>query len=192
MTSFAILLAASLYAQAGLEPPAIGYFRDRQQALRPLMGVRGAFVAGEPIASGVSAFAWDGKRLIAVHNGTWREWRDRAWHDLPLPALESEPVAIQIVRRELWAVIRRGASFFLLRCRPDSKAPQILESELSGVAAPLLITGGGDFLHHPDWCASDLEWMGDEWIHARKGAADVAIHHASGEAYDLPQTEQSP
>jgi len=179
-------------AQPAPEPPVLGYFRDRQFALRPLMGVKGAFVAGEAIGSDVSAFAWNGKRLVIVQKGAWREWRNSAWQDLALPALDGEPLAIQIVRDELWAVLRRDHTLVLLRCRPDSNRPKTAERELRDVAAPVLITPRGELLHDPSWAHAQLEWIGADWIHARAGASDVAIHHPSGEFWDLPQLEESP
>jgi hypothetical protein len=49
------LFCISVVAAAQISLPRIGFVRDREGALRPLLGVAGAFVLGDPILTGVVA-----------------------------------------------------------------------------------------------------------------------------------------
>lgn len=49
------LFCISTLALAQISLPRIGFVRDREGALRPLLGVAGAFVLGEPVLTGVVA-----------------------------------------------------------------------------------------------------------------------------------------
>ncbi|MBC7925382.1 MAG: hypothetical protein H7039_06955 [Bryobacteraceae bacterium] len=48
-----------------ISAPTIGFVRDLAGALRPVLGIPGAFVLGEPIATGVVAVGSSGKYTIA-------------------------------------------------------------------------------------------------------------------------------
>ncbi len=69
-----LLGCASLAAQSGLEAPAIGMFRSGGGYLRPLLGIRGNFLAGEAAVddvesaafSGSGGFVATGKELVAT------------------------------------------------------------------------------------------------------------------------------
>jgi len=52
-------------ASAQISAPHIGLVRDRAQALRPLQGVAGAFVLGEPVLTGVVSAASAGRFTLA-------------------------------------------------------------------------------------------------------------------------------
>ena len=62
-----LFLAAfgGLLAQYGLAPPLAGFVRDGAGALRPVYGVPGNFVSGEPVARGVEAAIFDGQAGLA-------------------------------------------------------------------------------------------------------------------------------
>ncbi len=71
-----LILAASglgvLWAQSGLGPPLAGYARDAAGALRPIYGVFGSLVAGEPVARGVEAAFFSGQAGLArTARGLW-------------------------------------------------------------------------------------------------------------------------
>ncbi len=54
--AFAILLCAALaFGQSGIRRPRAGMFRDRAGDLRPVFGVSGAFVLGDPLAEKVES-----------------------------------------------------------------------------------------------------------------------------------------
>ncbi len=61
-------IAAVLAAQIGL--PRIGFVQDRKGALRPLLGVSGAFVLGDPVLTGVVASASFGSEYAVAHTGS--------------------------------------------------------------------------------------------------------------------------
>ena len=69
---FLILVAAAggLLAQSGISPPRAGYIRDDAGGLRPVYGVAGSFVLGDPIASGVISAAFSGRLGLAKTAGT--------------------------------------------------------------------------------------------------------------------------
>jgi hypothetical protein len=56
------LFALALTAQ--IAPPRVGYVVDRHGALRPVTGVSGAFMVGEPIDHDVLSAAFSGKTLV--------------------------------------------------------------------------------------------------------------------------------
>ncbi len=58
---FSLLLSCGLLpAQGPLAPPSIGMLRGSDNGLRPLLGVRGNFLLGEPVAKGVESAAFSG------------------------------------------------------------------------------------------------------------------------------------
>lgn len=98
-----VFLAAAglglLFAQSGIGPPLAGYARDTEGALRPVYGVFGNFVAGEPIARGVRAAYFSGRTGLAwavrgiysfdaSGNPLERIRAPRRW--MPRPALTTE------------------------------------------------------------------------------------------------------
>lgn len=66
MRRFALLLMCLAAGAAGqISLPRIGFVRDLAGALRPVTGVAGAFVLGEPVVEGVVAAASSGEYAVA-------------------------------------------------------------------------------------------------------------------------------
>jgi hypothetical protein len=54
------VLVTVAFAQSGINPPAVGFIRDSQSALRPVYGLAGNFVAGDALAENVQSAAFSG------------------------------------------------------------------------------------------------------------------------------------
>lgn len=59
-----VLFATCCWGQIG--GPQIGHVRDRGNVLRPVYGIGGAFVLGDPVAEGVTSTAFSGRAGFAV------------------------------------------------------------------------------------------------------------------------------
>jgi hypothetical protein len=56
-----LLMAAGMaWAQTSLTPPQIGFMRDATDSLRPVYGIAGNFLLGDPVAVGVVSAAYSG------------------------------------------------------------------------------------------------------------------------------------
>lgn len=60
-----LLLGGSLAIAGDLEAPKIGFVLDRRGDLRPVYGVAGNFILGEPILEGITEAAFTGREGIA-------------------------------------------------------------------------------------------------------------------------------
>jgi hypothetical protein len=63
------LFCISVLSVAQISMPRIGFVRDRQGSLRPLMGVTGAFVLGEPVLTRVVAASSSGGEYALASTG---------------------------------------------------------------------------------------------------------------------------
>ena len=66
---FAFSIAVVAIAQSTLAPPALGFVRDNGGALRPVLGLAGNFILGDPIVSNVSSTAFSGSFGFAKTSG---------------------------------------------------------------------------------------------------------------------------
>lgn len=60
LTATLSFLAVSAWAQPAIAPPQLGFMQDSAGSLRPVYGVAGNFLMGEPIAAGVISSAFSG------------------------------------------------------------------------------------------------------------------------------------
>lgn len=81
------MLALPAAAQSALEPPLAGVARDATGVVRPLFGVAGNFLPGDPHATGACAAAFSGRLELIVEDGTVRaldaQGVEISRHDVP-------------------------------------------------------------------------------------------------------------
>lgn len=64
-TLLLILWGTAALAQSAFTPPLVGLFRDSQNRLRPVHGVAGSFLAGDPRLDDISSLAFSGRAGMA-------------------------------------------------------------------------------------------------------------------------------
>ena len=116
-----LLVAAGmgiLSAQSGIGPPLAGYMRDSSGALRPVYGVFGNLVVGEPIARGVVAASFSGRvGLARTADGTYAfDANGRFLGRVPAPRRNLPPMALVAEGEEL---VFRGPGGIELRTRVE-------------------------------------------------------------------------
>ena len=116
-----LLMAAGvgiLSAQSGIGPPLAGYMRDSSGALRPVYGVFGNLVLGEPIARGVVAASFSGRvGLARTADGTYAfDASGRSLGRVPVARRKLPPLALVVEGEEL---VFRGPGGVELRTRVE-------------------------------------------------------------------------
>jgi hypothetical protein len=138
----AILLSTCAAGQ--ISAPVIGYLRDLAGMLRPVSGIAGAFVLGEPVESGIiearflgtSGCAWTETGTIAFRNG------QRIDDSTTCPATSSavriegdeavieatgvrirvpSPVSAVEQMADQWYVLRAAAALYAFHTRPGAE-----------------------------------------------------------------------
>jgi len=73
-------LAVSAWAQPAITPPQVGFMQDTAGSLRPVHGLAGNFLVGEPIAAGVLSAAFSGSFGLAKTDSTVivTDWQGKA------------------------------------------------------------------------------------------------------------------
>lgn len=179
MRPLAMLLLATA-ALPQIEAPRAGVIRDRAGVLRPVYGVAGSFVLGEPLADEVlsagfsrsDGFAKTASELIVFHDG---KEVDR----VPAPpgparfVFSPQPAAYFPATGELWSAKTR---------RSESAAPpeETVRCESDEVVLP-----GGERVRLPEPVAG-IEWMSEHWVIARGDAALYAVR-VNGNSHTVVQ-----
>jgi hypothetical protein len=174
-----VLFTAAAAAQ--ITAPRFGFARDRAGALRPVLGVAGSFLLGEPLQEGVISagfgrkvgFAKTENELLTLRAG---EITDRT----PAPTGEAtfylgtdgEIAGIYFrSQQELWRV--RGSGFEKLA---NAQEPlPVVDVRGDEISLP-----SGTILRLPEPVTA-IEWLSDSWVIARGSTALHAIR-LTGEA----------
>jgi hypothetical protein len=108
-----------LLAQSGIKPPLAGFARDRAGALRPVYGVTGSLILGEPIAQGVVAAIFDGLAGLAKTRDGVYAFDTQGWLLGRMPADWEEPLLP--IRHEGDELIFRQADGTELRAKIEGE-----------------------------------------------------------------------
>jgi hypothetical protein len=145
MRSLVAILFLSTCAAGQISAPVIGYIRDLAGILRPVSGVAGAFVLGEPVESGViearflgtSGCAWTEAGVVALHRGRRTEQRATCPEPSSAVRIEGDEVVIESTGARLrvpsgasaieqmarhWYVLRAATALYALHAKPGSEA----------------------------------------------------------------------
>lgn len=184
-----VLLAAAAVGQ--VSAPATGFLRDRAGSLRPVLGVPGSFVLGDPIAEAVISagfgksfgYAKTESELLVVRAGGIAE-RHAAPAGAAVFYLGSNGEVEQIYfpsARELWQVQRPG-----FRKAAGADSPQAAVE----VRNDEVTLRDGTTVRLPEPVA-DAEWLSDNWIVARGARALYAVRiGVDTRVIQLPQAAQ--
>jgi hypothetical protein len=163
------LLLCAAIAMAQIRPPQAGFVRDRAGALRPVLGVAGAFILGEAVETGVLSagfsrdlgFVKTASELVVFRDGL-------AVERMEAPAGPAEftfgarPTIYFVDTGEMWEWPRRTGS----------RAARSL-AELHCESGDIVLASG-ERVRTPE-PAAEVERMSDDWVVARTASALYAV-----------------
>jgi hypothetical protein len=177
---FALLMAGLAAGQ--ISPPSIGYLRDRSGALRPLTGIAGVFILGEPVLDGVLSAGSSGRyaavktagEVILFDNGTIIERRE----------VNSGPALFTFDRHGRLSTVTISETDENIRWGNGNplRAPVRIDAD------EVEISESGVRLRLPERCA-EPEQIGDGWVAVRGASGIYAIRTLPGQeaVYRLPE-----
>jgi hypothetical protein len=197
--------ALFLLASGLVELPSIGLVRDESNAVRPILGVRGNFSLGGPIAQNVlSAILWRGKPVVKTDTelligggrypappgpALFALTREAAyiicgsqllrWSQGSLDSLAFTAPEGEIVDTQVGDV-----GLMLLVRRGDELwlVSGGAETRLAGVSGAALLQSDGSIRRFPDILS--VERISEDWIHLWDGETHFVA--AGGDSYQLP------
>ncbi len=206
---YLILIAAAggLLAQSGITPPRVGYIRDEAGALRPVYGVAGNFVLGQPINKRpVISAAFSGRLGLAKTAAALYTF-DREGRRLGRLAAADGPAQFVFSSDGSEAIVFLPDTSEWFRWRNGGFQPVPIEdTEKTVIATGLTLAGGKSLvaqdnelvLRAPDGTEKrttltgpilSIEWMGEDWIYVREaGRHAVARLAVDGlDVYRFPE-----
>jgi hypothetical protein len=204
-----ILVAAAggLLAQSGITPPRVGYIRDEAGALRPVYGVAGSFVLGQPINKRPVISAAFSGRLGLAKTATALYAFDREGRRLGRLAATDGPAQFVFSSDGSEAIVFLPGSSEWFRWRNGGFQPVPIENtEETAIPNALSLAGGKSLvvqdnelvLRAPDGTEKrttltgpilSIEWMGEDWIYIREAGRHTAARLAQDglEVYRFPE-----
>jgi hypothetical protein len=207
-----VLLLVTAIAWGQIEQPRIGVFQDRAGAIRPLLGIAGAFVSGEPIAEGVrsldvfhdriflkltrslkilDAHGWvitaietpEGKALFSRTMMWFAETRSLfLFEDGELKPIPFDEEVVAL--GDGFLIARRGAT--LWKMRPNGELIESLDHD-----GAVLVLEDGSLLWAADVPvegALELRRLGPGWVYIRTADRQYAVRLSSRRTYSLPES----
>lgn len=181
MKLFALAMFLASTALAQLRAPVTGVVRDKTGALRPLVGVAGALIAGEPIATGVLSAAFSGTAGLAKTDGEVLVFdSERILERKPAPAgpavfqfsKDGKPaLACFPATGELWRWTSEGISV-----ESGSEWPAQMD-RIRRDGNQLVVSKTQARITAPD---GEMEQMSDEWVVIHSSDGDWAIRIENG------------
>jgi hypothetical protein len=209
MKRFFLILAAAaggLLAQSGISPPRAGYIKDDAGGLRPVYGVAGSFLLGDPIASGVISAAFSGRLGLAKTSGALYAFDREGRLIGQFPAAEG-PAQFMFSRGGSEAIVFlpdtsewvrwRNGEFQLLPIADHGESA--LSAGLTLADGTLVFAADNELvLRKADGSETrtsltgpilSIEQMGEGWIHVREAGRHTAVRLAGDriEVYRLPE-----
>jgi hypothetical protein len=180
---------------AAIAPPQAGFIRDGAGELRPVHGLAGSFVLGEPVASGVQSAAFSGRTGLAKTRDTLRAFDAEGRLLGETPAAEG-PARFAFSSDGWEAVAFLPETCETIRWRNGSFEPASTQ-DCQAPASPLSADGDELIWRRPEgteirtklagpplW----IEQMGDGWFHVWESGRHTAVRLRDDrlEIYRLP------
>jgi hypothetical protein len=204
-----ILVAAAggLLAQSGISPPRVGYIRDEAGALRPVYGVAGSFVLGQPVNKRPVISAAFSGRLGLAKTATALYAFDREGRRLGRLAAADGQAQFVFSPDGSEAIVFLPDTSERFRWRNAGFQPVPIEdTEETVIPTGLTLAGGKSLvaldnelvLRMPDGTETrtaltgpilSIEWMGEDWIYVREAGRHTAARLAQDglEVYRFPE-----
>jgi hypothetical protein len=202
-----VAAAGALLAQSGITPPRVGYIRDEAGALRPVYGVAGSFVLGQPINKRPVISAAFSGHLGLAKTATALYAFNREGQRLGRLAAADGPAQFVFSPDGSEAIVFVPGTSEWFRWRDGGFQPVPIENtEETVIPAGLSLVGGRSLvaadndlvLCKPDGTETrttltgpilSIEWMGEDWIYVREAERHTAARLAEDglEVYRFPE-----
>jgi hypothetical protein len=196
-----VAVASVLLAQSGITPPRVGYIRDEAGALRPVYGVTGSFVLGQPIARRVISAAFSGRLGLAKTAAALYAFNREGRRLGRLPVADG-PAQFVFSPDGSEAIVFLPDTSEWFRWSDGA----FQDTEETVLPTGLTLTGGRSLvaadnelvLRNPDGTETratltgpilSIEWMGEHWIYVREAGRHTAARLTDDgfETYRLPE-----